>query len=51
MRNAAANLSVFGGVVGKLAYERRCERRLLTSVCLVVQNVSWRTKLDAEGGC
>jgi hypothetical protein len=36
MREAAANLSVSGGVVCKLAYKRRCARRLLTLMCLVV---------------
>jgi hypothetical protein len=36
MREAAANLGVSGGVAGKLAYKRRCARRLLTLVCLVV---------------
>jgi hypothetical protein len=36
MREAAANLSVSGGVVCKLSCESRCARRLLTLVCLVV---------------
>jgi hypothetical protein len=36
MREAAANLGVSGGVGCKLAYKRRCARRLLTLVCLVV---------------
>jgi hypothetical protein len=36
MREAAANLSVSDGVGSKLAYGRRCVRRLLTLVCLVV---------------
>jgi hypothetical protein len=36
MREAAANLSMSDGVGSKLAYERRCARRLLILVCLVV---------------
>jgi hypothetical protein len=36
MREAAANLGVFGGVGGKLTGERRCARRVLTFACLVV---------------
>jgi hypothetical protein len=36
MREAAANLGVSGGVVGKSICERGCARRLLTLACLVV---------------
>jgi hypothetical protein len=36
MREAAANLSVSGGVECELICERQCARQLLTLVCLVV---------------
>jgi hypothetical protein len=36
MREAAANLSVSGGVASKSTQECRLARRLLTLVCLVV---------------
>jgi hypothetical protein len=36
MREAAANLGVSDGVASKLAYGRRCARRLLILVCLMV---------------
>jgi hypothetical protein len=36
MRELATNLSVSGGVGSKSTCERRCARRLLILVCLVV---------------
>jgi hypothetical protein len=46
MREAATNLGVSGGVVGKSTYERGCARRLLILVCLVVQDVSRPANVD-----
>ena len=36
MRQAASNLNVSGAVASKLTCKRRCVRRLLTIVCLVL---------------
>ena len=48
MRGAASNLNVSGAVACKLTYERGCERRLLTLVCLVLAVAS---KSTCERGC
>jgi hypothetical protein len=46
MREAAANLGVSGGVVGKLTCKGRCTRQLLTLVSGGVVS-----KLTCEGRC